>query len=296
MNQALPDNKKHASFYSANMTSGKVELAPARGFICFLIAEHIDDEAFIKEQVDLILFAGCKGFEIYGDKEQHWHSLIDAEDVRLYYDGVQFAYSASWDSKPSFVHTLFRALNDERPIKNDIYLIYDDEKVYEDVLEKVTEKEWRRDHWQQSKPLKSVPDAAMPLHLRDIVGDINIVEVCGNMEAAHFVTADCDDEDECDDPKLIAAGGPKLDYPDCMLLALEDDVIHAFTNIEMLDRMYRLAKDRLNQDQLRTIETVYSSCNVEVDEIDIEHLLSKIAACDCIFAAPSVKNIPSCPL
>jgi len=284
-------NQIRPGFYSASMVAGKVDLAPERDFICFLIVEHIDDETFIKEQVDSILFAGCKGFEIYGANEPRWHYFIDQEDICLSSDSVKFAYSAGWDSKPSFVHTLFRALNDERPIKNDIYLIYDDEKLCEEVLQKVTEKEWRRDHWQRSKPLKSVPDAAMPLHLRDIVGDINIVEVCGNMEAAHFITVDCEDEDECDDPELIAAGGPKLDYPDSMLLALEDDVIHAFTNIEMLDRMYRLAKDRLNQDQLRTIETVHHSCNVEVDEKDIDHLLAKIAACDCIFATPSVKNV-----
>ena len=291
MNNYPSINQIRPRFYSTSITAGKVDLVPTRDFICFLIVEHIDDETFIKEQVDSILFAGCKGFEIYGSNESRWHYFIDQEDIRLSYDGVQFAYSAGWNSKPSFVHTLFRALNDERPIKNDIYLIYDDEKVYEDVLEKVTEKEWRRDHWHQSKPLKSVPDAARPLHLRDIVGDINVVEVCGNMESAHFVTVDCEDEYECDDPKLIAAGGPKLDYPDSMLLTLKDEIIHAFTNIEMLDRMYRLAKDRLNQDQLRTIETVHHSCNVEVDEKDIDYLLAKIVTCDSIFATPSVKKV-----
>ena len=274
-------------FYSAPMIAGKVDVAPERNFICFLIVEHIDDEAFIKEQVDSLLIAGCRGFEILGAKEPRWHYFIDQEDIRLSSDSVKFAYSAGWDSKPSFVHTLFRALNDERPIKNDIYLIYDDEKIYEDVLEKVTEKEWRRDHWQQSKPLKSVPGAARPLHLRDILGDIDIVEVHGNIESAHFLTVDY--EDGRDEPG-ISAGGPMLAGTDQELLALKDEVIHAFTNVEMLDRMYRLAKDRLTPDQRRTIETVHRSCSVEVDEKDASNLLAKLAACDYIFATRSAKN------
>ena len=112
-----------SGFYSAPMIAGKVDVAPERNFICFLIVEHIDDEAFIKEQVDSLLIAGCRGFEILGAKEPRWHYFIDQEDIRLSSDSVKFAYSAGWDSKPSFVHTLFRALNDERPIKNDIYLI-----------------------------------------------------------------------------------------------------------------------------------------------------------------------------
>ena len=141
MNIHTPINQIRPDFYSASMTTGKVNVPLGRDFICFLIVEHIDDESFILEQVDDILIAGCKGFGIYGAKEPRWHRLIDRENFELSTDDVDIVTAAGYFSKNDFAKALFRDLNDARTEKHDVYLLYDDEKLCEEVLQKVLEPE-----------------------------------------------------------------------------------------------------------------------------------------------------------
>ncbi|MBQ7444448.1 MAG: hypothetical protein IJS71_00720 [Clostridia bacterium] len=141
MNIHTPINQIRPDFYSASMTTGKVNVPLGRDFICFLIVEHIDDESFILEQVDDILIAGCKGFGIYGAKKPLWHRLINRENFDLSIDDVDIVTTARFDSEQAFVRALSRELKGAWPEKNDVYILYDDEKLYEQVLQKVLDPE-----------------------------------------------------------------------------------------------------------------------------------------------------------
>lgn len=134
-------NQIRPGFYTAPLTARPVKIPMGQDFICFLIVEHVDDESFIMEQSDDILIAGCKGFGIYGAKEPRWHRLIDRENYELSTDDVDIVTTAGYYSKNDFAKALFRDLNDARTEKHDAYLLYDDEKLCEEVLQKVLEPE-----------------------------------------------------------------------------------------------------------------------------------------------------------
>ncbi len=106
---------------------------PNRDISCFLVVEHTDDKDFITNLAHSLLAAGCTTFDFYGKMEALWHEGVDHEDARMFHC-EKVALTAGHDSMKEFTNELVRMVHDEWPAPRDFYLLYDDEKIFEDVM------------------------------------------------------------------------------------------------------------------------------------------------------------------
>ena len=123
-------------FFSAELIRGKIELKPTHSFSCFFIVQHTDDKHFIKEQALQLLLAGCRIFHFFGTYASEWKCGIN--EARLLAFPVTTSYttveSSAWDSLDEFIEQLRIALTTRGIVPCDYYLLYDDEKLYQQVL------------------------------------------------------------------------------------------------------------------------------------------------------------------
>lgn len=124
------------NLYGAEMYRGKLELKPTHGFSCFFIVEHIADKEFVKNQAMQLLLAGCRNFNFYGNAEPIWHLIVDETDILLYPDSTSesVALTSGWDSIEDFADALDVELSLRTFVPHDIFLIYDDVRIYNDVV------------------------------------------------------------------------------------------------------------------------------------------------------------------
>lgn len=97
------------------------------------------DKDFIKKQALQLLVAGCENFNFYGSAESIWHFIVDEVDILLNPDSTSEAVvlTSGWNSINDFVDALVREISVRAFVPHDIYLIYDDEKIFRDVLQRL---------------------------------------------------------------------------------------------------------------------------------------------------------------
>ena len=125
-------------FFSMDLLPGNTILTPNRNRHCFMIVEHTFDKALIRDQALQLLMTQCKKFEFFGTYCRDWELGFDEVDVMLHPDDDEdIALTSAWDTLDAFVDALEVALSSSPFIPSDIYLIYDDEAIYRNVLQKV---------------------------------------------------------------------------------------------------------------------------------------------------------------
>ena len=101
--------------YSVNLHTGKTNFLFGRDVLCFLLVEHPCTEEFIQEQALQLLLSQCSSFDFYG------------------------AYSKQLDNFDDFVEALELAVSVRSIVPFDVYLIYDDNALYNQVLDRLRE-------------------------------------------------------------------------------------------------------------------------------------------------------------
>lgn len=131
--------KLDENFYALDLYYGKTNLTPNRNFQCFFIVEHPCSEDFIREQALALLMSQCKNFDFYGNYSKQWDIGFDMVDIQLHpnNDDTDVALTSQWDCIDDFVDALEIAISTRYFVPCDIYLIYDDENAYREVLGKL---------------------------------------------------------------------------------------------------------------------------------------------------------------
>ena len=123
-------------FYGVEMYSGEIDLSKHRASVFFFIVEHTEDEDFINKQAVQLLTVRCRDFHFFGNMEPIWHLGFDVADMMMYPDSTSntVAFTSSYENIDEFVDEIRECINCRYLVPTDIYLVYDDEEVYLNVL------------------------------------------------------------------------------------------------------------------------------------------------------------------
>ncbi len=128
-------------FYSMDLHYGKTMLKPYREFHCFFIVDHSCDKDFMRQQALQLLLSQCHNYEFHGTYCREWELAFDEVDIILHpNDGDEISLTNSWKDIDAFVDTLELTLSLSSFVPFDVYLIYDDDAIYQAVLNKLEEK------------------------------------------------------------------------------------------------------------------------------------------------------------
>lgn len=129
-------------FYSANLLYDKIDLKPMRTWSFYYVVENTTDEEFIKKealQTVLMINGHSNEFHFYGQQAQRWENEFDLADTQIQPDAsIQgVAMTMVYDNLDDFIETLQSELSIRPFVPHDIYLIYDDENIYKQILSKL---------------------------------------------------------------------------------------------------------------------------------------------------------------
>ena len=81
----------------------------------------------------------CKNFDFYGNYSRQWDNGFDMVDTQLHpnNDDTNTVLTTQWDRLDDFVEAIKVAVSTRYFVPCDIYLIYDDENIYREVLGKL---------------------------------------------------------------------------------------------------------------------------------------------------------------
>lgn len=130
MNRSL---KYKPNFYTLDLLTGKTCLLPSRIFMCFFITEQEYCEVFIREQLLSLLTSQCLYIGIYGSQSSQWGAAYDAICAQLY---PRLCCPCSvYSTIFLFKNDLHELLTTRPLVPCDIYLVYDDNTVFRQVLD-----------------------------------------------------------------------------------------------------------------------------------------------------------------
>ena len=129
--------KLRPNLFSADLHFGKIEIKPDHYCSCFFIVQRTDDREFIKDQAIQLLLAGCRNYDFYGEKRKIWETgLEEAYRIVLPENSVENTIRLNrWDIIEDFVAVLNKSISMRPIVPCDHFLLYDDMKIYEAVVE-----------------------------------------------------------------------------------------------------------------------------------------------------------------
>lgn len=131
--------KLRNNLYSADLVYGKIDLKYGHTFSCYFIVRHADDLEFIEKQALQLLLAGCQSFIFWGDKASAWRQIVTRRDriLRSIPTSEATIFTSDHTELDTFSSVLFREISVRSFIPHDVYLLYDDETIYEEVLQRL---------------------------------------------------------------------------------------------------------------------------------------------------------------
>ena len=124
-------------FFGVEMISGEIDLSKHRERIFFVIVEHTTDKEYIEKQAMQLLVAGCRDFHFFGAKEPLWHLTFDEVDIMMYPNSTSenVAFTSNDITFDDFVDEIKLCIKCIYFLPTDIYLVYDDKSLYQNVLQ-----------------------------------------------------------------------------------------------------------------------------------------------------------------
>ena len=113
------------------------------------------------------------------------------------------------------------------------------------------------------------------LSIYDVLDDIDGIVMFDSLDSMHFsddsIHEDLDD-DEISDEEFM------LDLSDDELKRLDKSTVQSVTNIELLDRLYRIRYSDLTKEQKKKIRDIYD-IRIPIGKREVEYVLNKIKRC-----------------
>ena len=130
-------------FYSLNLYTGKTDFKLGHNILCYFIVQHPCSEQFVKEQALQLLMTPCRNFDFYGEYSGQWENGFDDVDIMLHPDDedMDIALTSQWNDLDEFVDALHLAISSRYLVPCDTYLIYDDDPLYRQVIERLKQYE-----------------------------------------------------------------------------------------------------------------------------------------------------------
>ena len=128
------------------------------------------------------------------------------------------------------------------------------------------------------------------VHLKDILKNKKITAfyVFNDIRDAHFVVYENLQEDE-DGDDIVSQEIEMLSWSDDKLKKLSLEDVQKITNVELLDKIASLDKDKLSINQINTLKELYKE-KVIIDKKDVEYLLKKFNNASKLIIAQRPKN------
>lgn len=112
------------------------------------------------------------------------------------------------------------------------------------------------------------------IHLSDLIDRITNIIICDDVEKVPSALMSSTEVDDDDEQFFVSLSNEQL-------LEFTQDEIHAFSNLELLDRIYHLAPYRLSKDQIQSLRAWYKK-KVIIDKKDVRDLLELLKQCSHI--------------
>ena len=129
-------------------------------------------------------------------------------------------------------------------------------------------------------------------HLRDFFDKIDFVVIVPNIEDFHFSTDEVVDEslyNEAEDVEIYREEN-LLYLTDKQLMQIPVEQISAFTNVELIERIYRIDKEKLSFKQIELLQTYYEKYRAVISREDVQYFLNKLHRCNNVSVIPRTKN------
>lgn len=137
---SLPDKSCNNSnqladlFFGGNIQSGFPELLYAKQIKVFLIVDHIREPDQIRNIAVKLMSMDCIEFVFWGKQANTWHNETDIADIKLHPDENDWVLTNDWDEVDDFVDDIAIALSVREYSNTTIFLLYDDETLFLNVL------------------------------------------------------------------------------------------------------------------------------------------------------------------
>lgn len=125
---------KYLRLSCLNLYTGVIRYHEGHTFSCFFIVEHTDDKEYIKKHALELMTAGCRNSNFYGKQAKLWENIYASVDIYKNQNEYNCTAISTWDKIESFVDALRFELSARTLIPHDVYLIYDDDQIGEQVL------------------------------------------------------------------------------------------------------------------------------------------------------------------
>lgn len=129
-------------FYGANLLLGSIDINPTHTWSFYYIVENTSEREIVeKEALKTILIANkhSRRFHFYGKQAQFWENSFDLADVRIRPNASyeEVALTVVYNEIDEFVDELKNEISVRSVVPHDVYLIYDDECIYKQILSKL---------------------------------------------------------------------------------------------------------------------------------------------------------------
>lgn len=115
-------------------------------------------------------------------------------------------------------------------------------------------------------------------HLSDLIRKISFIVICDDIERMPLTISSSEDVDLPDGQELTDEQD-MITWPDSYLLDLTEEEVHQLTNFELLNRIAKLAKDKLSRKQVVDLQKHNRSAKFIVDEADVENIIEMLKNC-----------------
>lgn len=126
-------------------------------------------------------------------------------------------------------------------------------------------------------------------HITDFMSGIVHIKFCDDVHNVQMpltaATILCESDDDLYEEDEELTDARYYDYTDKQLLELDDSIIHKIQDIGILERIVKLASDRLSGTQRQLIDDAFSK-KVVVDKSDVQKVLGWIKTCNSVSYEP----------
>ena len=129
-------------FYSAKLLNGAIDLIPSHTWSFYYVVNNTADKEFIeKEALKTILIVDkhSREFHFYGKEAQRWENAFDLADITVRPNATheEIALTMVYSDLEKFIDELQTEIRARPFVPHDTYLIYDDENIYKQILERL---------------------------------------------------------------------------------------------------------------------------------------------------------------
>lgn len=127
--------KLRDNLYSAKLLTGSITPVKEHIALIFYIANNTDNGEFVEnEALQMITQFGKTEYHFCGRHSELWQRIFNDTALKIYPTDSKTVITRTYENTENFADKLSIALQEKYFVPTDFYLIYDDEKMYRQVV------------------------------------------------------------------------------------------------------------------------------------------------------------------